>query len=170
MNPIATLSINEKFTAKIFHDETPENPRNFCNQCKMYFWHRAYDLGDSHDYPKTVTFTGKKDVVRFFKKSNAHVFPVYMMDHSGFSFSMDPKMFQAMDPHHFDWGFLGVIVIEKKTRKARKIAQAELDIYSAYVEGDVYGYEIFDQSGDLVDSCWGYYGIDEVRDAAISAL
>ena len=43
--------------------------------------------------------------------------------------------------------------------------------YSAYLNGEVYGFIIRDTStGEAVDSCWGYYGMDYVKQEALSAL
>ena len=45
---------------------------------------------------------------------------------------------------------------------ARNVALAELNRFSDYVEGDCYYYTIENAAGDLLDSCGGYIGDDEI--------
>ena len=41
--------------------------------------------------------------------------------------------------------------------------EVNLGIYKAYRDGEVYGYTVESEDGlELVDSCWGYYGLQEV--------
>lgn len=48
----------------------------------------------------------------------------------------------------------------------RRIADAELETYTHYLNGEVYGYTIEDEEGEWVDSCAGYFDFDEmVKDA-----
>lgn len=49
--------------------------------------------------------------------------------------------------------------MSKKLRKhVEKILDQELSDLSAYLEGEVYGWEVRDENGYCVDSCYGYYG------------
>lgn len=46
--------------------------------------------------------------------------------------------------------------------------EADADLYGAWAWGDVYGYSINDtKTGEVVDSCWGYYGCFWEKDAHI---
>lgn len=54
--------------------------------------------------------------------------------------------------------------------KARECLEAEVKIYNQYLEGDVYGFIIKTEDGDQVDSCWGFYGFEEVKEQALQAL
>lgn len=38
--------------------------------------------------------------------------------------------------------------------------EGELGEWSTYFEGDVYGYVCEDARGELLDSCWGFYGLE----------
>ena len=54
--------------------------------------------------------------------------------------------------------------------KARECLEAEVKTYNQYLEGDVYGYMIKTEDCDEVDSCWGFYGFEEVKEQALSSL
>lgn len=53
---------------------------------------------------------------------------------------------------------------------ARKYLLAELETYNAYLDGDVYGYEVTDCDGNVVDSLYGLYGLSYAREEAEAAL
>jgi hypothetical protein len=40
---------------------------------------------------------------------------------------------------------------------------AELQTYAAWAEGAVFGYVVTSPDGEHLDSCWGYYGWDEIK-------
>jgi len=43
---------------------------------------------------------------------------------------------------------------------AISIFKKEIRVLSDFLEGRVYGYEIENTSGEVLDSCWGYIGVD----------
>ena len=50
---------------------------------------------------------------------------------------------------------------------AEKCARSEFNAFRAWIEGEVIGYVVRAGNGDVIDSCWGYYGeIEYVRDEA----
>ena len=50
--------------------------------------------------------------------------------------------------------------------QAAKILEGEIEEYSAWCAGDVYGYVIEDRNGNELDSCWGFYGQDYATESA----
>jgi len=55
--------------------------------------------------------------------------------------------------------------------EAYSTMRAQVNEFAAYLNGECYGFVIRDTVTDeALDSCWGYYGDDEVKDAARSAL
>jgi hypothetical protein len=52
---------------------------------------------------------------------------------------------------------------------ARKAAVSLVEEWNTYLSGDVYGYVIRDEDGADLDSCWGFYGMDTVKEEARSA-
>jgi hypothetical protein len=68
--------------------------------------------------------------------------------------------------------FFGVRRITKGVKEeALTIIRTAVEDYSAYLNGEVYGFIIRDTStGESVDSCWGFYGLDHVKSEAMLAL
>lgn len=50
--------------------------------------------------------------------------------------------------------------------QAVKNLECEIEEYSAWCTGDVYGYVIEDENGNELDSCWGFYGQDYAIESA----
>lgn len=99
------------------------------------------------------------------------VLPVYVIDHSGIALSEKP--FGCP----WDSWQAGCLYITEKTllaeygqdtaetrKKAKNYLRGELRDYAAYVSGEVYEYAITRESdGELIDSCWGFYGDDGIK-------
>jgi hypothetical protein len=58
-------------------------------------------------------------------------------------------------------------------------ARQACDVYTQWCNGDVYGYEVWrltacshcgEESAEAVDSCWGFYGMDNALSEAKNAL
>lgn len=92
--------------------------------------------------------------------------PVYAYCHSGWAFSRSPFSCR------FDSALLGFAFISTKRAKADKIdvtdqdkllemLDACLNEFTAYANGEVYGYEILDSDSEIVESCWGFLGGSE---------
>ena len=93
-------------------------------------------------------------------------FKVYKYEHTGVDFSLTPFA------DKWDSCFYGVIAVPKSSFKdeseARDCIISELDVYTKWSNGEVYGYQIFDLN-DLdneVDSCWSFFDLDECESEA----
>jgi hypothetical protein len=170
-------------TLKIIPDSDPINPREEeDNLSLMVFEHRRYSLGDK--YAKSIlaeklsiidnNFSLQELVTKAEKQGLIfYTTPVYMYDHSGVSLSTTP--FSCP----FDSGQIGVAIVfndkvkeeygvkrftKKKKEEILEIVkrnvEGEISIYSSYVEGDVYGFQILDDDDEVIDSCYGFYGTD----------
>jgi hypothetical protein len=84
-------------------------------------------------------------------------------------------------PYNDPWdsGLFGIIAVSKEkavkefgkkicTKKVRERAlnclQGEVETLNDYYTGMVFGFIIEDEDGDEIDSCWGYFGYDYVKD------
>lgn len=168
-------------TLKIVQDTSPANPRTeFDNLCLMNCLHRRYDFGDKN--VKEILFTKLGIIDRsldsrdLIKKARAkglifHSMPIYMYEHGNIALSTKP--FSCT----FDSGQLGEIIvfnddikkefsIKRFTKKNKdeilakviKNMESEVETYSQYVSGEVYGFKVLDEDGDVLDSCYGFYG------------
>lgn len=171
MNEYETYNHNG-LTVKIYYDDISENPRDWDNLGTMALTHKRYDLGDTQNLLDFDDFTGWHEVENFLDEQQAVYLPVYMYDHSGLAFSV----------HDFndrwDSGQVGYIYALPETirreynvkRISKQLRQqvertllSEVETYNQYHSGDVYGYEVLDSDGDVLDSCWGFYGIEHVK-------
>lgn len=184
---------------EIYQDVDPESPRgkDYNNNLgTMVCFHKRYSLGDETDL-KSDWFTSfaKLEDYLIKQKNAVIVLPLYIYDHSGIT--MKVGGFTRAEVHYPEWDSMqvGYIYVTKDTirkwyeqkqvtkyllKKAENQLRAEVEIYDQYLTGDVYGYSIVKSHGkcqnckqvweDITDSCWGYYGLDAVRDAVNAAL
>ena len=104
---------------------------------------------------------------------------LFIYDHSGIT--MNTTGFHCP----WDSGQVGFIYVTKsdirsewgKQRISSKLREtvfnnlrAEVETYDQYLTGDVWGYTITDRHGDIVDSCWGFYGYDYCKQEAQSQM
>lgn len=97
-------------------------------------------------------------------------------DHSGRVWSLSGEGYDdGWDTSHK----AGVLIWEHppgdigaKTKDARKEdARRELEEYNKWLSGDCYGYILTDpDTGQDIDSCWGYIGLDYLRETVREAL
>ncbi len=178
MNTIESIE-KDGFTVEIWADECAETPRDMDNLGKMIFLHKRYTLGDAHSFTAS-SFEGWEEMEEHLRgELDCVLLSVYMFDHSGISLSTSP--FSCP----WDSGQVGFIGVSKddvrkwfgKKRitkalreKVTKALQNEVQVYSSFVNGEVYGYTVTDKDGETVDSCGGYYGWDDVSQSANDAL
>ena len=166
---------NKKLVIEVYPDFDGDSPRNWDNICKIVCFHRHYNIGDKHDYNQNDynSWEELKQAIMKLEKVVA-IAPIFLYDHG--SIHIKVGSFQGMLPQghaEFDSGQIGFIYVtmksleefgfKKRTKKA--IAKAEewikieMETYSQYIEGDVYGFQK-KEDGEETDSCWGFYGSD----------
>jgi len=172
---IETLAVGD-LTVRIELDPEPPTPRDSDNLGRMVCLHRRYSLGDEHDY-RAEDHSGWADLEAHVLRDHpgAVVLPIYMMDHSGLSISTSDAMFRAFDSAGWDWGQIGFTFASVETireafggrrisRKLRAqvedVLRAEVEEYDRYLRGDCYAFTIEDASGEILDSCGGFLGLD----------
>ena len=143
---------------RVFYDPDPLNPRTeFDGVATIACWHRVYDLGDDEhiieldprDYENSHDFMA---AIQEEYPEIAVVLPIYMMDHGGISLSTEVDAFKTADPMGWDWGWVGVVFVTQEVldegfeseEDAIAIMQAEVDVYSDYLSGDVFCVEVMD--------------------------
>jgi hypothetical protein len=184
---VVATAENEKVLLTIEYDNSAESPREWDNLGTMICFSRRSNLGDEHSYNDPSHFleslagdlsmmdTDKLEDLTDEKlmeviERYAIILPVYKYEHSGICLNTTGYSCR------WDSGQVGWIYITKKhvrqeysakrvTKKIREKAEnalrGEVEIYSQYVEGSVFGYILEDkETGEEIDSCWGFFGYD----------
>jgi hypothetical protein len=156
---------------RVVQDSCGEDPRGWDNLGTMVCFHNRYNLGDKHSYDAD-DYSGWEEMKKAILKEEGRgtvILPLYLYDHSGIS--MSTGAFSC----RWDSGQVGFILANKKsilaefggkivTKKLREriegILEGEVETYTKYLEGDVYGFVIEDEEGEHIDSCYGFYGTD----------
>lgn len=159
----------EGLTVKIYSDDDRESPREWDNAGTMVCFHRRYTLGDKHSFADPDAF------MEWWKENGKGgvILPLYLYDHSGLS--MSTGAFSCP----WDSGQVGYIYATRETivkewgarRRRKKVEdylRGEVETYDQYLTGDVYGYAVESPDGDTLDSCWGFYGMEHVKEEAES--
>lgn len=175
----------KKGMVRIYEDLDPESPREWDNMGKMFFFHGRYDLGDDHP-EKSSDFSGWDEIADYLKKEKDAIImlPVYMYDHSGLRVKIGS--FQGYLPQghaEFDSGMIGYIYVtkddlkreygkagKKEIARARKVLEGEVETYDKYLSGDVWGFKTYNNKGEEIDSCWGFYGMDSAIEEGKASL
>lgn len=157
---------------EIEHDQSPMNPRTeFDNLTDFHCLNGRYNLGEH----RHIDSTEINEVVREAKAQGDMVLNLYAYIHSGVALSLESFHGRLPQGHaEFDSGQCGVVIIRRenmlrefskkrwtKTLRTRAygIAKSDVETFTAYLNGCVYGYVI--DGGE--ESCWGYYSVEEAR-------
>ncbi len=159
------------YEINIYPDECPRNPREDDNLGTMLCKHRRYELGDVEE-SKVMT---AEEIQEYVERKDVIALPLYLLDHSGLW--LRTGRFQE-DPTGWDTSMVGWITLtfkkakkeygvqkitEKFRAKMEQILENEVQTYSQYLNGEVYGF-VIEKDGKRYDSCWGFYGDDIEKD------
>lgn len=102
--------------------------------------------------------------------------PISMYEHSGITLWLGSKW--SHSDAQWDCSSVGFAYVEREVAEKEKAGwkdemnwkdfaymqmQNEMNVYDAYIRGEVYGYSVEDENGDDTDmSCWGFIGSDEI--------
>lgn len=158
-----------KLLVVIHPDPSPLNPREDDNVGTMICSHRRYTLGDEQFDPEEHDGWDGLRTFLIEERGAKIVLPLSLYDHSGISMAVG-------EGGGWDSGQVGLIYMTREQLKKEfnndliKATQAlrnEVKDYSAYLEGDIYGYSIENiNTGEEIDSCWGFYGVEDAKNAA----
>jgi len=171
----ATKIEYKKHTIQISYDEFSMHPRtDFDNLGSMVMFHNRYNLINEGFYNKN-DFNSWEELEKYIIRVEdiAVILPVYMYDHTGVVLNTTGFSCQ------WDSGQVGFIFISKakarteyswkqitKTRRERleKYLIEEVEVYSQYLNGDVYGYTVLNEEGEEIEADGGsYYGYDHEK-------
>ncbi len=193
MDPLSKYKFSDGCTLEIIPDQDPENPRNWDNMGTMAFFHTRHILGDKDHGIDHDDFGGWNEMAQWIeeKMDGAIVLPVRMYDHSGIAFAMGLDSLRYPFQCPWDSGMVGFMFVtkaklieeygddsDKSKAKALACMQGELKVYNQYHAGDIYGFILRDkpcehcddETGDHLDSCWGFYGYDPLENGMVDHL
>lgn len=164
-----------KTVATIYWDEDPMSPREWDNMSEMVafprLW-REYRIADREADGNERDARDRGILCRWYRLMHKAEILLFNFHDYG---SSGARLYAESLEDDADGFFLVTRekIIEEygddspeSREKARSVMQGELKIMSQYVEGDVYGYVV---SGDDGHSCWGFFGIEDVRNEAREA-
>jgi hypothetical protein len=97
------------------------------------------------------------------------IYPICKYEHGGVSYSLGVK-------HGFDYSNNGFYIVTDETNRAyglkgknrnnrfEKIIKAELETFNKYANGECYAFTLYDKDGEVIDSCGGFYDIEDIRE------
>lgn len=163
------------FTAHIYYDTDSLGPRKDCDNLGKIVSRRL-----TSDVNFEFSGDSETDIKRLKQEFGATVIlPIYMYSHGGDT--INTTGFSCpWDSRQVGWIFATTEDICKEynckqvnpaiRRRVEQVLIGEIKIYDQYIRGEVYGYELFDKTGNEIDSCWGFYGLDYVKEAVSSLI
>ena len=156
MNIVKTEN-HKRFKIEYWLDDYVESPREWDCMGKMICFHNRYTLGDKHDY------SSPDDLMEFLKDNEKEIFflPIYAYEHGGITISTKPYSCR------WDSGQVGVIYAYRDELKKRGyktddeieyVLNQEVKTFDDYLRGECYGFTIYDDSGEVLESVGGFLG------------
>lgn len=148
----------KRFKIEYWMDDFSDDPRNWDDLSVMVcFTGNKYDLGNKH------SFSSPEDLSEFLKDNEKEIvyLPIYIYDHGNITIKSSPFSCQ------WDGGKIGYIYAYKdKLLEAgfkdddamMDYLESEIKTYDDYIQGNCYGYSIYNDDNEIIDSCGGYLG------------
>ena len=54
-------------------------------------------------------------------------------------------------------------ITRKRIEQVETCLKQQVKTFIDYLSGSVYGYIVEDDEGEAIDSCWGFYGYDDIE-------
>lgn len=162
----------------IEYDTDAESPRKWDNLGYFITVDKNYRSPDGNDNIYNIVketgeeATDQKDhIERITKAINEQtdekvlaIYPIVKHEHGN-------VVYRLGTAHGFDYSNNGFYIVTDKTAKLlgtpresfEKVITQELEEYTKWANGEVYGFVLYDDNGEVDESCWGYYNIEDIR-------
>ena len=171
--------VEEKPRLSIFTDRDAQSPREWSNLGYFITKDRGFTSPDKHEHFELIMDeTGneassvedhmeriKKEIEdRTFEKVLA-IYPISKYDHGRVGYGLGIK-------HGFDYSNNGFYIITENSNKElgtkkeewERVIEGELEVYSQYMNGEIYEFSLYDEKGEETDCCSGFYKIEDIRE------
>ena len=156
----------EKPKLVIQYDRDTESPREWFTLGVLLLVGNYKGSGDQDDTLREVVnetaelATSSENHLNLLKEKlgdKLAIFPVSKYEHGGVSFSRG--ITGGFDSSHCGFYFVNKKDNELGTKEKdfELVIDAELDNFNSYANGDVYGFVLYDDNGEIEHSCWGFY-------------
>jgi len=176
-----TITYKKEITKPILeigYDNDCESPREWTNLGYFITCDKNNYSPDKHErLENIIKNTGEiaknqEEHIRLIKSNYRNIddniiaiYPVVKYEHSGISYSLGTM-------HGFDYSNNGFYIVTAKTQKEIgtkkkdfiKVITEELEQYNKWINGEIYSFILYDEQGEQVDSCGGFYDIEDIRE------
>lgn len=164
---LSEKKLNKITSIEIFQDEDPMSPFDWDLLGEVIFSSKLrYNIG------KCLSDEGLSEQFKKDCKTSLYL-PLYAYIHSGISLSCSNDVY----PFNCRWdtsyaGYIHVPVekvrceynVKRITQnvkdKVYSCLKSEIETINQWLNGEVYGFVTKNVQGDMIDSCWGFYGSD----------
>ena len=143
--------------------KTPEDVLEFATEHGMHaFAVRAYDHGGI----ALTLVEDRVDASRPFPSRENLKYPFNDQWDSGwYGFLLITNEFDGTK-NETRKGLFKDLLDDERRHKMFESAKSLLETYSQWNNGEIYGYRAFDAEGNEIDSCWGYIGLENIKEEA----
>lgn len=152
---------------KVVQDLDPYSPRE--NECfgTIAYVSNRYTLGDhkvSHQELEDIMSDDNNIGLNVY----AYIHGGITMNTTGFSCSWDSGQSGYIYVSKEDiCGLFGVkSLTNEHVERAKNILKAEIEEFDHYLNGEMYGYIISDDDGNVLESCYGFFGREDAESEA----
>ena len=164
---------------KIKYDSDAESPREWSNLGYFITVDRNYHSPDENTMMEDIVkSTGNiaddqehhikliKEEIEDTGEKVLVIYPITKYEHSLVSYRLGTA-------HGYDNSNNGFYIITEKsqsdmgTKKKdfEKCINQELEVYNKWINGEVYRFELFNEKGEELEACTGFYSLDDIQDS-----
>jgi hypothetical protein len=177
MKTYTKTTITEEPMLKIYNDDDAPSPREDDNLgyfitvdsryispdenilFKKIIEQTSEEASDQEDHIKRI----KGELETIGEKILA-IYPVTQFEHGNINYHLGTR-------RGFDYSNNGFYIVTEEGAKNlgveekdfEKVINQELEAYNKYINGETYRFTLYDQNGEEVDSCGGFYNIEDIK-------